>query len=73
MTKSVLYLRENKELDVHILSDQSSLEIFTQDYRNNHALNVFASDAQNGIFFHAFGGSVAIKHVNSCGLERTIR
>lgn len=46
---SVMYLTGKKELDVHIFSDQSSLEIFTDNYQNNHSNNIFAGNEQNGI------------------------
>ena len=72
-TKSVLFLRDSKTLDVHIFLDQSSVEIFTTNYCNNHSLNVFADRKQNGIFFHACGGSVTISGLETYGLERTIR
>ncbi|MFR5583114.1 MAG: GH32 C-terminal domain-containing protein [[Clostridium] scindens] len=42
VSRSPLFLKNKKKLDVHILSDQSSLELFTDDYRNNHSMNVFA-------------------------------
>ncbi len=38
---------EEKKLDVHILSDQSSLEIFVDRYQNNHSNNIYAGNAQN--------------------------
>ena len=47
VSRSVLYLQGKKELDVHILSDQSSLEIFTDQYQNNHSNNIFAKSAES--------------------------
>ena len=44
-SRSVLKVSE-KSLDVHIFSDQSSLEIFTDQYRNNHSNNIFAGNDQ---------------------------
>jgi beta-fructofuranosidase len=72
-TRSVLFLRDSKTLDVHIFSDQSSVEIFAQNYCNNHALNVFAGNDQNGIYFKSYGGKVVISSMESYGLNRTIR
>lgn len=69
ISKSVMNLRGKKELDVHILSDRSSLEIFTDRYRKNHSNNVFASEAQNQIKIRAFGGSAAIKNLEAYGLK----
>ena len=56
VSRSVLYLQGKKELDVHILSDQSSLEIFTDQYQNNHSNNIFAKASQNQLRVRARGG-----------------
>lgn len=64
ISRSVMYLNNKKELDVHILSDQSSLEIFTSEYQNNHSNNIFAGNFQNQLKVRAYGGSVATKILN---------
>ena len=69
ISRSVMFLKGKKELDVHILSDQSSLEIFTDQYQNNHSNNVFAKAAQNRLRVRAYGGSVIIKNIESYGLK----
>lgn len=69
ISRSVMYLKGKKELDVHILSDQSSLEIFTDQYQNNHSNNIFAGDAQNQLKIRAYGGRVVIKKYESYGLK----
>lgn len=70
ISRSVLYLKGKKELDVHILSDQSSLEIFADQYRNNHSNNIFASEAQNQLKIRAYGGNVNIRGLESYGLRK---
>ena len=42
VSRSTLFLKGKRELDIHIFSDQSSLEIFSNGYQNNHSNNVFA-------------------------------
>lgn len=69
ISRSVMYLKGKKELDVHILSDQSSLEIFTDQYQNNHSNNIFAGDAKNQLKIRAYGGRVVIKKYESYGLK----
>jgi len=69
ISRSVMYLKGKKELDVHILSDQSSLEIFTDQYQNNHSNNIFAGDAQNQLKIRAYGGSVILKDIETYGLK----
>lgn len=70
ISRSVMYLKGKKELDVHILSDQSSLEIFTDQYQNNHSNNIFAGDAQNQLKIRAYGGSAIIKDIETYGLKK---
>lgn len=70
VSHSTMYLRGKKELDVHIFSDQSSLEIFTDDYKNNHSNNIFAGDEQNEIKMSAFGGQVTVKDIETYGLSK---
>jgi len=69
ISRSVMYLKGKKELDVHILSDQSSLEIFTDQYQNNHSNNIFAGDAQNQLKIRAYGGNVILKDIETYGLK----
>ena len=65
----ILFLKEKDVLDVHILSDQSSLELFTDNYQNNHSMNVFAGNEQNKIYFQAVEGSVVLENVEVYGIE----
>ena len=67
-SRSVLKVSE-KSLDVHIFSDQSSLEIFTDQYRNNHSNNIFAGNDQDAISISAFGGRAVIKDYEAYGLQ----
>lgn len=71
ISHSVMYLKGKKELDVHIFSDQSSLEIFTDNYQNNHSNNIFAGNEQNGIKMCACGGKVTVTDIEAYGLEET--
>lgn len=73
VSRSVMYLKGKKELDVHIFSDQSSLELFTDDYRNNHSNNIFAGDAQNQIYLRAHGGRAVLKNIETYGLTECSR
>lgn len=64
-----MYLKGKMELDVHILSDQSSVEIFTNQYQNNHSNNIFAGVEQNQLKIRAYGGSVIIKDIQMYKLK----
>lgn len=69
ISRSVLCLKGKTELDVHIFSDQSSLEIFSDQYRNNHSNNIFAEASQNQIKIRSRGGNVVIKDIETYGLK----
>lgn len=68
-SRSVMYLKGKKELDVHVLSDQSSIEIFTDQYQNNHSNNIFAGNAQNKVKIRAYGGNVVLKDIETYELK----
>ena len=72
VSKSDLFLAGRKTLDVHVFSDRSSLEIFTSNYTNNHSLNVYAPQEQNGICLVARGGSASIPALESHALSQTV-
>ncbi len=63
ISKSVMVLKNKDELDVHILSDKSSFEMFTNDYQNNHSNNVFAQCEQTSLAMCAYGGNAILKNI----------
>ncbi len=68
-SRSVLFLKGKNELDVHILSDQSSLELFTDSYQNNHSNNIFALDKQNKLYVRACGGRAVFRKLEAYGMK----
>lgn len=73
VSRSTLFLKGKRELDIHIFSDQSSLEIFADQYQNNHSNNVYAGNEQNGIRIRAYGGKAVIKQYESYGMGECFR
>lgn len=69
ISRSVLNLGGKEKLDVHILIDQSSIEVFADGYRNNHSNNVFAADGQTQIRLRAEGGKAVLRHYEAYRLE----
>lgn len=65
ISRSVMFLKGKRELDMHILSDRSSIEIFMDQYRNNHSNNIFAGAGQNQLKIRAYGGSVHIMDIET--------
>ena len=69
----MLFLKGKRELDVHILSDKSSVEIFADRYQNNHSNNIFAADAQDQLRICAYGGKAVIRNLESFGLKNSFK
>ena len=69
VSRCPLLLKGKKELDVHLFSDQSSLEIFADGYRSCSSNNIYASDDQNGISFLALGGEARIFDIETYGMK----
>lgn len=69
VSRSTMLYNGREVLDVHIFSDRSSLEIFTDEYRANHANNIYAGSAQNQIYIRAHGGNVILKNFKSYSLK----
>lgn len=68
-----LLMENENELKVHIFSDQSSLEVFTDDYKTVQSFNDFATDAQNLNFITAINGNVAVLEMVSYGLNDVMK
>lgn len=68
-SRSSLCLKHKAVLDIHIFSDQSSIEVFSSSYQNNHSCNVFAASAQNRNFVSAQEGEAVFKSIVSWGLD----
>lgn len=73
ISKSVLFLKGKEYLDVHVFSDQSSIEIFSDGYQNNHSNNIYASSLQNKIFTRTHNGKAIIYDYESYGLKECYR
>ena len=73
VSRSTLLVHNKSELDVHVFSDQSSLEIFTDQYRNNHSNNIFAGNSQNKLSISARGGKAVIRNYESYKLKDCFR
>jgi beta-fructofuranosidase len=71
-TKSVLLTEGRKELDLHILLDMSSVEVFSCQYRINHSCNAFADETQNRNLLRVKGGKAYFKSIFTCGLKKTM-
>lgn len=72
VTKSLLLVQDKTELDIDILLDQSSIEIFSCQYQVNHSCNIFADSTQNRNTIRAVDGKVYFKSIFTCGLNKTM-
>jgi len=73
ISRSPLKKLDKKILDIHIFSDQSSIEIFTDNYRTVHSGNVFASNKNNKNYILANCGSVIINKLSTWGINDSIK
>ena len=48
------------------------MEIFTDQYQNNHSKNNFAQDMQNHIQIRTYGGNAVIKEFEAYGIEKSM-
>lgn len=68
-SRSPLPLHGKERLDVVVLSDQSSVEIFVDGGRIVHSMNVFAGNDHNGISFASSEGGASIRDLIGHGLN----
>ncbi|EOT45099.1 MULTISPECIES: glycoside hydrolase family 32 protein [Enterococcus] len=71
-TKSNLLLEDEATLKIHLFVDQSSIEIFTDDYKTNHSLNVFAKEDQNRNYVSVAEGTLVINQLETWELTKTM-
>lgn len=70
ISRSPLILKNKEFLDIHVFADQSSIEIFTDNYQTVHSCNVFAGNDQNNNYISANDRVLAIKSFKSWGLSK---
>lgn len=63
VSRSSLYMHDNKNLDVHIFVDQSSVEVFANEYRNVHTCRLYPDVRQCRNMIMAGCGAVLIKNM----------
>ncbi|MBO0451576.1 glycoside hydrolase family 32 protein [Candidatus Enterococcus murrayae] len=71
-TKSNLLLKDKTMLNIHLFVDQSSIEIFTDDYKTSHSLNVFAAEDQNKNYVSVSEGKLVILELETWELDKTM-
>ncbi len=69
IAKSPLNLLGKDYLDIHIFSDQSSVEMFSNHYQNNISCNIFAPETACGNYITAQGGELSIEIMETWDLE----
>ncbi|SCP98924.1 glycoside hydrolase family 32 protein [Anaerobium acetethylicum] len=69
VSRSPLKKQDKKTLDICIFSDQSSIEVFADDYKNNHSGNVFADNNHNRNYIVADEGSVYFTEIITWGMK----
>lgn len=73
ISRSTLKLKDKNILDVHIFADQSSIEMFTDNYQTAHSGNIFATNEENKNYIAAKNGILAIKKLCTWGMETSMK
>lgn len=71
-SKSPLILKNKHCMVIHIFVDQSSLEVFTDDYKTCHSLNIFAGQEQNQNYIREGSGKVYINSLFTWGMKKVM-
>lgn len=72
VARSPLNLMGKEYLDIHIFSDKSSLELFSNDYKNNISCNVFLPQEDCKNYIAATGGRAVIEKMESWEIAKTM-
>lgn len=72
LARGPLNLMGKDKLDIDILSDRSSIELFSDNYTTNFSCNVYTQAEHESNYITASGGSLVIESVESWDLEQTI-
>lgn len=72
-SKSPLILMDKHCMVIHVFVDQSSVEIFTDDYKTCHSLNVFAAQEQNQNYIQGGTGKLYINSLVTWGMKNIER
>lgn len=71
-TKSPLKMKDKENLSIHIYVDQSSIEVFAENYKTNHSCNVFAEAGQNRNYISVSGGRLKIRSLWTWAMKRVM-
>lgn len=73
ISRSTLKLKDKNILDVDIFADQSSIEMFTDNYQTVHSGNIFATNEENKNYIAAKNGILAVKKLCTWGMETSMK
>lgn len=73
ITRSNLILKDKNILDIHIFVDQSSIELFTDNYQTIHSGNVFGASNQDMNYIEPHNGSLVVRKLSTWGMETSMR
>jgi len=71
VSRSAIRLKDKSTLQIHLLVDQSSVEIFTDDYHTSHSCNIFAGSSQNMNYITVPAGTLYIDSLITWGIGST--
>lgn len=68
ISRSDLYLQDKTTLDLHIYTDQCSVEVFANEYQNVHTCRRYSDDGKSGNQIMAVDGKVVIEDIRMWSL-----
>lgn len=68
ISRSTIRLMEESTMRIHLYVDQSSMEIFTDDYCTSHSCNIFAGNDQNSNYIYVPAGSLSVNSLTAWGM-----
>ncbi|MCI1209842.1 MAG: glycoside hydrolase family 32 protein [Treponema sp.] len=69
VSRSSLQLNSSSDLDICLFVDKSSIELFTDNFKTVHSMNIFAEMDQNENYIMPLNGMLYIRSLKSWGLE----
>jgi len=68
VSRSAINLKDKSKLQIHMFVDQSSIEIFTDNYHTSHSCNIFAGNNQNKNYINVPAGSLYVDSLITWGM-----
>lgn len=73
IARSEINLKNKRYLDIHIFIDRSSIEVFSNNYQNNMACNVFSDETQVNNYIASENGELYLEKLETWNIENVLK